>query len=821
MTLLDRFRRRPRWEDPDPEVRAEAVRELGAGEQELFGSLASSDPDSRVRRAAAKRLVGLSALTACLTDSDLGVREEANQVLLAFAQGEDAGLAGPALAALTDSKLLVTLARSAPLPEVRRGAFERLSDPRSLASVAKLAAEPQLRLEALRRVADAELLLDIACKSEHKDVVVAAVERIDDAEALRAVVGRARNKAAARRASGKLEALRSSAPAVAPDVVEAPAPAPVPPDRVAAMAAPDPVPLTVAAEPPIEEIPAALPSDETAAPEAPDSVAVAAEPAAEEAAPAPALESAAPPAGDVPAPEAPSTARDATADAEERRKKAEQHRAAVARLEALCERLEALTKAPALVLKDAEAGMRDSRVAQADLDHAHPKLKQRLKAARTALFAKTQELREADEWSRWGNATVQEELCVRMEGLLAREDFERVSRELRECDERWASARYAPKDQAESLRGRYQTARAQVKSRLDGYFGKKLAVESENLKAKLELCTKAEALSTSTEWLKAAEELKALQARWKEVGPVPHRKSEAVWKRFRGACDAFFTRRDQDLRQRKDQWSTNLAAKEALCQKAAALAESAEWEATAAEIRKLQAEWKTIGPVQRKKSEEIWQRFRGACDHFFERYKNRDQVELEGKRLEREAVCAELEALLPAEADAAAAEGLAETVQALQARARQSPLSGDSEARLNQRFVEARNRLVARYPGAFQGTDLDPVANRARKEKLCARVEALLSAIQSEDAPLTGEALARRLKEALAANTMGGHVEVEARRRAQFEEVESAQAAWKRLGPIPGEAGVALEERFRRAVSQLLDRSRSGSRRRPTSGATA
>src|SRR5262249_62376238 len=130
------------------------------------------------------------------------------------------------------------------------------------------------------------------------------------------------------------------------------------------------------------------------------------------------------------------------------------------------------------------------------------------------------------------------------------------------------------------------------------------------------------------------------------------------------------------------------------------------------------------------------------------------------------ALGAQLEALLRAEDDAPAADGLAETIQSLQARARQIPLPGESEARLTQRFVQARNRLVARFPAAFQGTDLDPVANRARKEKLCARVEALLSTIQSEDAPLTGEALARRLKEALAANTMGGHAEAEARRPA-------------------------------------------------------
>ena len=73
-----------------------------------------------------------------------------------------------------------------------------------------------------------------------------------------------------------------------------------------------------------------------------------------------------------------------------------------------------------------------------------------------------------------------------------------------------------------------------------------------------------------------------------------------------------------------------------------------EWERAAAEIRRLQAEWKTIGPVRRTKSEALWQRFRGACDTFFDRYKRRDEIELEAKQADREALVAEIESLAPA-----------------------------------------------------------------------------------------------------------------------------------------------------------------------------
>ena len=123
------------------------------------------------------------------------------------------------------------------------------------------------------------------------------------------------------------------------------------------------------------------------------------------------------------------------------------------------------------------------------------------------------------------------------------------------------------------------------------------------------------------------------------------------------------------------------------------------------------------------------------------------------------------------------------------------------------RFADARNRVVEAHPSAFRKTELDPEANRSRMEKLCARVEALLP--KTEDA--TGASLAERLKEALAANTMGARGEAEARWKAAAVEVEAAQAAWKRLGPVPGDAGRVLGERFESACQRF-----SASRPRPT-----
>src|SRR5262249_7002731 len=106
-----------------------------------------------------------------------------------------------------------------------------------------------------------------------------------------------------------------------------------------------------------------------------------------------------------------------------------------------------------------------------------------------------------------------------------------------------------------------------------------------------------------------------------------------------------FTRRHADLAERKKVWAENLAKKEALILRAEALAQSTDWDAAAAEIKKLQSEWKTIGPVKKNRSEASWQRVSAACDTFFSRYTQRHDIARGERVAAREAIVAELEAL--------------------------------------------------------------------------------------------------------------------------------------------------------------------------------
>jgi hypothetical protein len=118
---------------------------------------------------------------------------------------------------------------------------------------------------------------------------------------------------------------------------------------------------------------------------------------------------------------------------------------------------------------------------------------------------------------------------------------------------------------------------------------------------------------------------------------------------------------------------------------------------------------------------------------------------------------------------------------------------------------------MSAYPSAFAGTDLDPDANRKRMESIVQRMEDLAKSLAG---PTTGAGdaavspttrLAAMLKEALAANTIGGRVDDDSRFRAANEEVRQAQASWSRIGPVPDETRRALADRFQRAIRRISD----------------
>jgi hypothetical protein len=508
-------------------------------------------------------------------------------------------------------------------------------------------------------------------------------------------------------------------------------------------------------------------------------------------------------------------ARDAAAHEEDQRARRE----ALTRLQQLLTRIEALAARPELTLKAGERALRDVRTTLGSVPplpskRDYEEIVRRLKAAQSALTPKVQELRDVADWQRWANVGIQEQLCEKMEALKALEDPEDIARHVRDLQQQWRQAADVPRAQGEALWRRFKTAHDEVWARCEAHFAAQAGVRADNLAKKIALCERAEALAGSTNWIQTADEIKKLQADWKTIGPVTRGQEKTIWERFRSACDRFFTRRHADLAQRKTMWAENLAKKDALCAKAEALAESTDWEAAAAEIKRLQNEWKTIGPVKKTRSEAIWQRFRGACDHFFSRYAQRHDIERGERVAAREAIVAELEALA-AEPSVEVPADLLTNVRALRGRW-QSELAArgvdrERAAALDERFSAAFKNLVARWPSAFSGTDLDPDANRKRMETIVKRMEDLATSLAGPavagDAALSPTTrLAAMLKEALAANTIGGKADEDSRLRAAAEEARLAQQNFSRIGVMPDQERRALTDRFQRAIRRISER---------------
>ena len=542
---------------------------------------------------------------------------------------------------------------------------------------------------------------------------------------------------------------------------------------------------------------------------------------------------------------------------EERRAAAERAaRQQLQRVEQLIERAQKRAAAEDLTMREGDRLARDLRSAidappaVITDDRERHALIERLRQAQSTLLPRLHDLREMDEWKRFANAAVQEELIAKTEALRVRygfdlagsarsespsedgvalapavqpelkpEELEKLARELHEIQERWKTVAEAPRAQAQALWHRYRQAADPLQNRIREFFAVRNEERRANLQKKVALIERAEAIADSTDWIKTADELKKMQVEWQQTGPVPRQDSKIVWKRFRDACDRFFTRRNADLAQRKEVWSANLARKEALCKRAEEIAASVgEWDKHAAEIRRLQADWKMIGPVRRNKSEAIWQRFRAASDLFFERYKRRDEIELQSKQADREGLVVELESLAPASSPSDAttqparhdgAEGLLERVRSLRSRWNlTTPVVRHGADPLSARFMTALERVMSVHPEAFSGTELDVEANRQKMERLCARVEAHTAETAAAQPPTGSQALAAMLREALAANTIGGRAGEESKWRAMAEDVRQAQAAWNRLGPVPGEIGRALTERFHRACNRFHEQYR-------------
>jgi hypothetical protein len=225
------------------------------------------------------------------------------------------------------------------------------------------------------------------------------------------------------------------------------------------------------------------------------------------------------------------------------------------------------------------------------------------------------------------NLEAKEKLCERAESLADEEDAVASFRTLQKLHEQWKELGPVSKEFRESIWERFRAATAVINKKHQAFFESQKGNQKENFEAKSALCEKVEAIAQteikdSTDWNALTKEIENIQKEWKKIGFASKKDNQKVYDRFRAACDDFFAKKREFYSEFKNQMQDNLAKKIELCEKAEALKDSTDWKKTSDDFIELQKAWKEIGPVSRKKSEQVWKRFRAACDAFFD---NRDK----------------------------------------------------------------------------------------------------------------------------------------------------------------------------------------------------
>ena len=252
------------------------------------------------------------------------------------------------------------------------------------------------------------------------------------------------------------------------------------------------------------------------------------------------------------------------------------------------------------------------------------------------------------------NLTAKEELCVKAEALAETEYDNIVAafKALQKLHEEWKEIGPVGKEHRESIWERFKAATAIINKKHQAYFDSLKQSQKENFEAKSALCEEVEKIvameiSDSRTWNKMTKAIEEIQAKWKAIGFASKKDNVKVYDRFRAACDKFFEAKKAYYAELKEQMQENLKLKIDLCEKAEAVQHSEEWKKTTDYLIDLQKQWKEIGPVSRKRTDQVWKRFRAACDVFFnnkEKHFGKQESQYEANRQLKLALIEEIKA---------------------------------------------------------------------------------------------------------------------------------------------------------------------------------
>ncbi len=404
---------------------------------------------------------------------------------------------------------------------------------------------------------------------------------------------------------------------------------------------------------------------------------------------------------------------------------------------------------------------------------------------------------------REGNLKLKEEICVRIETLVASEeiDWREAMETVKEAQSSWKAIGAVPKAQSEAVWTRFRAAS-------NAFFERKDKNNLDNLSRKQELAALAESLQDSTEWKHAGAKIKEAQEKWKAIGPVPRDQADAVWERFHGACEKFYGARRVFMEKLDAEKPQNLARKEELIKVVEGLEALTGDQARFDAIKEAQTAWKEIGPAgNREADDSLWERFRKPIDAYFEGRKAKQGEERAGREENakaKEDICVEAESLI----GSTEWKATIEKIKALQERWKATgPAPRESDRELWKRFRGACDAFFDRLKENSAKRDQERGGNLKRKTDLCFLAETWLSRqLTPEEAQTRAAWETQSLPVDLA--RFKGNPEKAVNWNDATEIIKNMQREWKKIGPVPKDVSESIWERFHAACDGFFEERR-------------
>ena len=213
-------------------------------------------------------------------------------------------------------------------------------------------------------------------------------------------------------------------------------------------------------------------------------------------------------------------------------------------------------------------------------------------------------------------------LCEKAEELLLEKSLTKSFKLLQKYHDEWKEIGPVPQEKRDEIWERFKSTTDKINQIRRDHYAKIEEEQKANYDAKVAICEKMEEIvnepvNSINAYQKKSNEVNELFKLWKQVGPIHKKQSDEIWNRFKGSMNSFFDSKKEFFSKLKVQQMENYNKKLQICVEVENLVDSTEWKKTTDYIKKLQEEWKNIGPVPKRHSDKIWKRFRTACDAFF------------------------------------------------------------------------------------------------------------------------------------------------------------------------------------------------------------